>query len=157
MPFPEGAGIELRHPFGLRMPHAAHHAPAARLLAGDGAFVPSSRRQREEDRNLAIVMNGLRRSREPRQIVVDVWGAREDIRQVVREWRTGDWMRSQIRRWNKKAKALADDGWRDLVPRGRPRSRIGRGLRSKSMPVHRDMNGIRNGIRPHGRSVRRAR
>ncbi len=65
-------------------------------------------------------MDGLRRGRKPRQIAVDVWGAREDFRQVVREWRTGDWMRSQIRRWNKKAKALADGGWCNLVPSAGP-------------------------------------
>ncbi len=99
-------------------------------------------------------MDGLRRGRKPRQIAVDVWGAREDFRQVVREWRTGDWMRSQIRRWNKKAKALADGGWCNLVPRGGPRSGVGRGLRSRSMPVHRDMNGIRHGIRSLGRRAR---
>ena len=27
------------------------------------------------------------------------------------------WMRSQVRRWIPKARALADGGWRDLVPR----------------------------------------
>ena len=30
------------------------------------------------------------------------------------------WMRSQIRRWIPKARALAEGGWRDLVPRHVP-------------------------------------
>jgi len=72
-------------------------------------------RQAEEDRNLAIVMDGLRRGRKPRPIAVDVWGAER----VAGEWSAGDsdWMRSQVRRWIAKAKALAAGGWRESVPR----------------------------------------
>ena len=65
---------------------------------------------------MAIVMGGLRRGRKPRPIAVDVWGADR----VADEWRTGDWMRSQIRRWRPKAEALAGGGWRELVPRRPP-------------------------------------
>ena len=73
-------------------------------------------KQVEEDRNLAIVMDGLRRGKKPRPIAVDVWGAGR----VAEEWKTGDWMRSQIRRWIPKAKALAAGGWREFVPRHPP-------------------------------------
>ena len=77
-------------------------------------------KQAEEDRNLAIVMDGLRQDRKPRSIAIDVWGAERGADGVVEEWRTGDWMRSQMRRWMRKAKALAAGGWRDLVPRELP-------------------------------------
>ena len=77
-------------------------------------------RQAEEDRNLAIVMDGLRRGRKPRGIAIDVWGAER----VAGEWSAGDsdWMRSQIRRWTRKAKALAAGGWREAVPRRPPKA-----------------------------------
>ena len=60
-------------------------------------------------------MDGLRRGRKQRPIAVDVWGAGE----VAKHW-SGDWMRSQIRRWILKAETLADGGWRDQVPRRLP-------------------------------------
>ena len=72
-------------------------------------------KQAEEDRKLAIVMDGLRRGWKQRPIAVAVWGAGE----VEKHWRD-DWMRSQMRRWIAKAKALADGGWRESVPRRLP-------------------------------------
>ncbi|MCY4429985.1 MAG: DUF2285 domain-containing protein [Rhodospirillales bacterium] len=65
-------------------------------------------------------MEGLRRGRKPRRIAVDVWGARDGAGTVMEKWHADDAMRSQMRRWIKKAEALAGGGWRDLVPR-RPR------------------------------------
>ena len=44
---------------------------------------------------------------------MDIYGAGK----VAAEWYTGEWMRSQLRRWIKKAEALDDGGWRDLAPR----------------------------------------
>ena len=59
------------------------------------------------------VIDGLREGKKPRQIAVDIFGAEE----VKAEWYTDGGMRSQIRRWIPKARAMADGGWRDLVPR----------------------------------------
>ena len=61
-------------------------------------------------------MDGLRRGRTPRAVAIDVWGAER----VAAEWRDGGWMRSQMRRWTRKAEALAGGGWRELVPRDPP-------------------------------------
>ena len=36
---------------------------------------------------------------------------------VAGEWGPDSWMRWQVRRWIPKARALADGGWRELVPR----------------------------------------
>ena len=58
-------------------------------------------------------MVGLRADRKPRQIAVDIYGADE----VKSNWYPDSGMRSQVRRWIDKARALADGGWRDLVPR----------------------------------------
>ena len=65
-------------------------------------------------------MEGLRRGRKPHRIAVDVWAGRDGAGKVMEEWRTGHWMRSQVRRWTDKAEALAAGGWRDLVPRKPP-------------------------------------
>ena len=59
------------------------------------------------------VIDGLREGKKPRQIAVDIFGAEE----VKAEWYADGGMRSQIRRWIPKARAMADGGWRDLVPR----------------------------------------
>ncbi len=61
-------------------------------------------------------MDGLRRGRKPRGIAADVWGADR----VAEEWVAREGMRSQMRRWIPKARALAAGGWRDLVPREPP-------------------------------------
>ena len=47
---------------------------------------------------------------------MDIWGPER----VAAEWTSDSWMRSQMRRWIPKARALADGGWRDLVPRAVP-------------------------------------
>ncbi len=52
--------------------------------------------------------------RTPRAFAIAVWGAEA----VAGEWGSDSWMRSQVRRWFPKARALADSGWRDHVPRG---------------------------------------
>ena len=61
-------------------------------------------------------LDGLRAGKTPRQIAVDIYGADE----VAAEWYSDGGMRSQVRRWIDKARALADGGWRDLVPRHGP-------------------------------------
>ena len=58
-------------------------------------------------------MDGLAAGRTQRAIATDVWGAEA----VAREWGPDSWMRSQLRRRIRKARALAEGGWRDLVPR----------------------------------------
>ena len=61
-------------------------------------------------------LDGLRAGKTPRQIAVDIYGADE----VAAEWYSDGGMCSQVRRWIDKASALADGGWRDLVPRHGP-------------------------------------
>ena len=63
---------------------------------------------------LVTVMAGLRAGKTPRGVAEDVWG-KEDVAEI---WTSDCWMRSQVRRWIPKAQALAEGGWRDLVPRG---------------------------------------
>lgn len=57
-------------------------------------------------------MKGLKEGRTQRGIATAVWGPDA----VAGEWGSDSWMRSQVRRWIPKAKALADGGWRDHVP-----------------------------------------
>ena len=59
------------------------------------------------------MIDGLAAGRTARGIAEDVWGAEA----VAREWTADGWMRSRARRRIRKARALADGGWRDLVPR----------------------------------------
>ncbi|MYH60170.1 MAG: DUF2285 domain-containing protein, partial [Boseongicola sp. SB0675_bin_26] len=63
---------------------------------------------------LLAVTDGLAAGRTQRGIAADVWGAEA----VAREWAPDGRMRAQVRRWTRKARALADGGWRDHVPRG---------------------------------------
>ena len=58
-------------------------------------------------------MVGLQAGKKPRQIAVDIYGAEE----VKANWYSDGGMRSQVRRWIDKARALVEGGWRDLVPR----------------------------------------
>ena len=66
-----------------------------------------------EDRAVVKALVGLQAGRKPREIAVDIWGEEE----VAAIWASDSWMRSQVRRWIPKAQALADGGWRELVPR----------------------------------------
>ena len=59
------------------------------------------------------VLAGLGAGKKPRGIAEDIWGE-EDVAAV---WYSDSWMRSQVRRWIPKARALADGGWREFVPR----------------------------------------
>ena len=59
------------------------------------------------------VLDGQREGKTHRQIAEDIFGAEE----VAAEWHPDGWMRSQVRRWIAKARALVEGGWRDLVPR----------------------------------------
>ena len=59
------------------------------------------------------MLDGLRADKTHRQIAEDIYGAAE----VKAKWHTDGWMRSQVRRWIAKARALLDGGWRALVPR----------------------------------------
>ena len=58
-------------------------------------------------------LDGLREEKTHRQIAEDIFGADE----VAAEWYSDGGMRAQVRRWVAKARALADGGWRTLVPR----------------------------------------
>ena len=60
------------------------------------------------------VVDGLRANKTQRQIAEDIYGPDA----VASEWHSDGWMRSQVRRWIPKARAMVDGGWRDLVPRG---------------------------------------
>lgn len=62
---------------------------------------------------LMTVMAGLKAGRTQRGIATDVWGAEA----VAGAWASDSWMRAQVRRWIRKAKALAGGGWRDHRPR----------------------------------------
>ena len=62
---------------------------------------------------MLTVMEGLKEGRTARGIAIAVWGAEA----VAEEWGPDSWMRAQVRRWIRKARALADGGWRDHVPR----------------------------------------
>ena len=59
------------------------------------------------------VLAGLGAGKKPRGIAEDIWG-KEDVAAV---WYSESWMRSQVRRWIPKARALAAGGWRAFVPR----------------------------------------
>lgn len=71
-----------------------------------------------EDSALVKVRDGLERNKTPRRIAEDIWGKTR----VKAEWSSDSWMRAQVRRWIPKAKALAEGGWRDLVPCHAPES-----------------------------------
>ena len=60
------------------------------------------------------VMAGVAEGRSHRRIAEDLWGAEA----VAREWAPESWMRAQLRRRVRKAKALLHGGWRDQVPKG---------------------------------------
>ncbi len=62
------------------------------------------------------VLDGLRAGKSQRSMARDIWG---DARVAV-ERSSKSWMRSQVRRWIPKVKAMVDGGWRDLVPRTVP-------------------------------------
>ena len=61
-------------------------------------------------------MDGIGAEKSFRWMAVRIWGEAR----VAAEWTPDGWMRSQIRRWIPKARALAEGGWRDLVPRHVP-------------------------------------
>ena len=62
------------------------------------------------------ILDRLGTKRTQRDIAMEIWGAER----VAQEWKTGYWMRSQVRRWLDKAKALDRGGWRSLLPPGTP-------------------------------------
>lgn len=61
-------------------------------------------------------MDGLGAEKTHRWMAERIWGEAR----VASEWSTESWMRSQVRRWIPKARALAAGGWHDLVPRQVP-------------------------------------
>ena len=69
-----------------------------------------------ENDKLLTVRDGLEKGKKPRPIAMDIWGPER----VAAEWTSDSWMRSQMRRWIPRARALAAGGWRDLVPRHAP-------------------------------------
>ena len=58
------------------------------------------------------VMKGIDAGRTQRMIAADLW----DEEKAASEWSADSWMRSSVRRSISKARALADGGWRELVP-----------------------------------------
>ena len=58
------------------------------------------------------VMQAMKEGLTQRGIAAAVWGEEE----VARHWTSEGWMRSQVRRWIAKARALDGGGWRDDVP-----------------------------------------
>ena len=58
------------------------------------------------------VMQAMKEGLTQRGIAAAVWGEAE----VARHWASDGWMRSQVRRWIAKARALDGGGWRDDVP-----------------------------------------
>ena len=70
-------------------------------------------RQRAGDRSKARLSPRRARRRQASPVYAAIFGAEE----VKAEWYADGGMRSQIRRWIPKARAMADGGWRDLVPR----------------------------------------
>ena len=103
-----------RDPAPVRAQDAALGASHAGILGCRGPACPSKRGGLGgEDRELVQVLDGLRKNKTPRRIAEDIWGKAR----VAAEWNSDSWMRSQVRRWIPKARALADGGWRDLVPR----------------------------------------
>lgn len=62
------------------------------------------------------ILDGLGTPSTQRDIALRIWGAER----VAKEWTTGYWMRSQIRRWIDKANALDRGGWRGLLPHPGP-------------------------------------
>ena len=61
-------------------------------------------------------MDGLGAEKSHRWMAARIWGEAR----VASEWSSESWMRAQVRRWIPKARALAQGGWRDLVPRQVP-------------------------------------
>ena len=96
---------------------AAIDSANAGLLECRGPTGPSERAgSGGEDRELVKVVDGLRAGKTQRQIAVDIYGADA----VAADWHSDGWIRSQVRRWMPKARAMVDGGWRDLVPRRMP-------------------------------------
>ena len=62
---------------------------------------------------MTAVLAGLRAGLTQRGIAAEIWGEAA----VAAEWGPDSWMRAQVRRWVRKARALDADGWRDHVPR----------------------------------------
>ena len=83
-------------------------------MAGIGWGAPSSEAASPEGKDSALmkVLDGLEENKSPRRIAEDIWGEAR----VRAEWSSDSWMRSQVRRWILKARALAAGGWRDLLP-----------------------------------------
>ena len=91
---------------------------ARRSVAGLRAPAPSSEAalRARVDRALVPVLDGLEAAKPPRWMAERIWGEER----VAEEWSSESWMRAQVRRWIPKARALAEGGWRDLVPRHAP-------------------------------------
>ena len=57
-------------------------------------------------------MQGVKAGMTQRAIAAGIWGEAE----VATHWASDGWMRSQVRRWIAKGRALDGGGWRDHVP-----------------------------------------
>ncbi|MCY3905620.1 MAG: DUF2285 domain-containing protein, partial [Anaerolineaceae bacterium] len=69
-----------------------------------------------EDAALMTILDDIGTKKTQRDIAVEIWGEED----VAAEWTTGYWMRSQVRRWIRKAEALDGGGWRGLLPPADP-------------------------------------
>ena len=105
--WPEEAGAPVRFepgPFPIRIQTPADLKAASFEEAGPPG---------DEDRALVRVLDGQRNAKKPCKIAEHIWGAAR----VADERHPDGWMRSQLRCWSRKAVAMVEGGWRDLVPR----------------------------------------
>lgn len=66
--------------------------------------------------HIFLADDGIAAEKSHRWMAERIWGEAR----VASEWSSESWMRAQVRRWIPKARALAEGGWRDLVPRQVP-------------------------------------
>ena len=100
-------GLVLRRAFGCGQAQPIERFEALeRLARGPG---PDARHP--EDRELLTVLDARLAGKSWRETAVDLYGAQR----VAAEWHTESWMRSLVRRRDKKARFLMEGGYRDLV------------------------------------------
>ena len=97
-------------PVGLGQAQAIERLGALSSVAGKPG--PHPRRDPGgRDRELLTVLDGRLAGKSWRETAVDLYGARR----VAGDWHTDGWMRSRVRRRDRKARSLMEGGYRDLV------------------------------------------
>ena len=100
-------GLVLRLAFGSGPMRAIERLEAlASLARGSGRDAPHP-----VDRELLTVLDARLAGKSWRETAVELYGAQR----VAVEWHTESWMRSRVRRRDKKARFLMEGGYRDLV------------------------------------------